>query len=170
MCSNIAISLRLSFSSFLSVFLFLHYTYTRAHAVTRSLSSTHSQTHARTKSLCPFSLHTHTHFFIFLSLSLSFSLALSYTHTLIHTNNRTHTLSHLWTRSSTHSLLSRVRAKLSSARVRARAHFSLFLSPFLPFLFVSFPILSFLFSSPLGGLLPRRLCLNRSLSLFFNSW
>jgi len=164
----LAFSHRLSFSGFLSVFLFLQYTYTRAHAVIRSLSSTHSQTHARTKSLCPFFLHTHTHFSIFLSLSLSLSLFLSYnTHTLIHTHIRTHTPSHLWTRSSTHSLLSRVRAALSSARVRARALFSLFLSPFLPFLIVSFPILSLLFSSsPLGGLLPRRLCLTRSLPDF----
>ena len=93
-----------SFCSFpLSIsFLFVHYTHTRAHAVTRSLSSTHSKTCIRTKSLCLFFLHTHTHFSLFLSLSLS--LSLSYTHTLIHTHIRTDTLSHLFTRSSTHSL------------------------------------------------------------------
>jgi len=160
-----------SLSGFLSVLLCLHYTHTRAHAVTHthSLSSTHSQKHARSNPYAIFLAHSHT--FLYLSLSFLLSLSLSYTHAMIHTHIRTHTLSHLWTRSSTHSLLSRMRAALSSACVRARALFSLFLSPFLPFLFFSFPILSVLFSSsPLSGLLPRRLCPTRSLPLFSNSW
>jgi len=176
-----------SLSGFLSVSFFLFYTHTRAHAVTCSRSSTHSGTHTRTKSLSPSFSLTHTHFSFFLSLtflslplslflfflsfSLSLSLSLSYTHTLIHTHIHTHTLSHLFTRLSTHSLLSHVRAALSSARVRARALFSLFLSPFLPFLFFSFVIWSLLLSSsPLARLFFCRLSLTRSLPLFSNSW
>ena len=62
-----------------------------------------------------------------------------------------------------------MRAALSSARVRACALFSLLLTPFLPFLFVSFLILSLLFcSSPLGGFLPRRLSLTCRF-LFFST-
>ena len=163
-----------SLSGFLSISLFLFYTHTRAHAVTRSLSSTHSQTHTRTKSLSlSFSL-THTHFF---SLPLSFSLflSLSLSLSLLHTYSDTHTHSHSHTFSPFHRLihsflLSRVRAALPLARVRARALFSLVLSPFLSFLFLSFQILSLLLSSsPLARLLPRRLSLTRSLPLFFNS-
>jgi len=113
-----------------------------------------------------------------LSLRLSVCLSLSLLHThsrtrsqTIATHIRTLTLSHLFTRSSTHSLLSRVRAALSVARAQAHALFSLFLSPFLPFLFFSFAILSLLLSSSrLARLLPRHLSLNRSLPLFFNSW
>jgi len=78
-------------SGFLSVSLFLQYTHTRAHAVTRSLSSSHSQTHTRTKSLSPSFLHTHTHFSLFLSLSLS--LSLTHTHWYTHTHSHSHTLS-----------------------------------------------------------------------------
>ena len=59
-----------SLSGFVSVSLFLFYTHTRAHAVTRSLLSTHSQTHTRTKSLSPSFSLTHTHFSLFLSLPL----------------------------------------------------------------------------------------------------
>jgi len=104
---------------------------------------------------------------ISLSSCLFLSLSLSYTRTLIHTHICTHTLSHLFTRSTTHSLLSRVRAALSSARALS----SLFLSPLLPFAFFSFAILSLLLSSsPLARLLPRRFSLTRSLPLFFNSW
>jgi len=190
-CARVPLSIFLSISSlhslsgFLSVSFFLFYTHTRAHAVTCSLSSTHTQTHTRTKSLSPSFSLTHTHFSLFLSLTflslahslflffLSFfhSLSLSLSLTLIHTHFRAHILSHLFTRSSTHSLLSRVRAALSSVRVRARAICFLFLSPFLPFLFFSFVILSlWLSSSPLAGLLFRRLSLTRLLPLFFNSW
>jgi len=66
-----------SLSGFVSVSLYLFYTHTRAHAVTRSLLSTHSQTHTRTKSSSPSFSLTHTHFSLFLSISLSFSLSLS---------------------------------------------------------------------------------------------
>jgi len=63
------------------------------------------------------------------------------------------------------------RAFLHCCRVCARALFSLFLSPFLPFLLVCFVILSLLLSSsPVARLLPRYLSLTRSLPLFFNSW
>jgi len=67
-----------SLSGFLSVFLFLHYTHTRAHAVTRSLSSTHSHsTHA--PNLYPHLSCTLTHISLSFSLSPSFSLSLSLT-------------------------------------------------------------------------------------------
>jgi len=79
-------------SGFVSVSLFLFYTHTRAHAVTRSLLSTHSQTHTRTKSLSPSFSLTRTHFSLFLSPSLSPSLSLSCTHTLIHTHSHTYFL------------------------------------------------------------------------------
>jgi len=164
-----------SLSGFLSVSFFLFYTNIWAHAVTRSLSSTHSQTYTRTKSLSRSCSLTHTPFSLSFSLSLFLSLSLLHiytdTHTLIHTHIRTHTFFHLFTCSSTHSLLSRVRAALSLARVRARALFSLFRSPFLLFLFFSFVILSLLLpSSPLDRLLPCRLSLTRLFPFFLNSW
>jgi len=141
-----------SLSGCLSVSLFLFYTRLRTRSHTLSLI--HSLTNAHThRIIIPiFLAHSHTFLSLslFLSPSLSLPLSLSYTRTLIYTHIRTHTLSHLFTRSSTHSLLSHVRAALSSARVRARALCSLFLSPFLPFFFFSLAILSLSSLPPLS--------------------
>jgi len=136
-----AFSLRLSLSLSLSL---LHtHSHTRSHALSLF---THSHTHTQTRSLSPSFSHTHSHFF----LSLSLSLSLSYTHAQTPTHIRTHTFSHLFTCPPTHSLLSRVRTALFSARVRAHDLSSLFLSPFLPFSFFSFLSISLrLSSSPL---------------------
>jgi len=144
----LSLSFALAFSLRLSVCLSLSLLHTHSPTRSHTLSLIHSLTNAHTHQIfIPiFLAHSHT----FLSLSFSFSLSISllytYTHTLIHKHIRTHTLSHVFTRSSTHSLLSRVRAALSSVRVRTRALFSLFLSPFLPFLFFAFAILSLFLS------------------------
>jgi len=116
---------------------FLFYTHTRAHAVTRSLSSTHSQTHTRTKSLSSSFSLTHTHFSLFLSLSLSISLSLSLS--LLHTYTDTHTHSHLHTLSRKHSLIHSfivvacARCVVFSACTRARSLLSVSL-PLPPFI------------------------------------
>ena len=159
----------LSQDFYLSLSFFITHTlaHTQSHALCHPV--THKRTHAL--NLYPHLSCTLTHISLSFSFSLSLSLFLLQTYTDTHTHIHTHTLFHLFTRSSTHSLFSRVRNALSSARVRASALFSLFLAPFLPFLFVSFPILSLLFSSPsLARLLPCRLSLTRSLPHFFNSW
>jgi len=191
-CVRARVSLSPSFSRFspyilseaFCLSLSFSFTHTLTHMQSHALSHplTHKRTHA--PNLYPHLSRSLTHisvssflslplslFLFFLSFSLSLSLSISYTHTLIHTHIHTHTLSHLFSCSSTHSLWSRVHAALSSAHVRARALFSLFLSPFLPFLFLSFVILSLLLSSsPLARLLFCCLSLTRSLPLFFNSW
>jgi len=180
MCVGVRVRVPLSFflslsplhslSGLLSVFLFLHYTCTRAHAVTRSLWATHSQTHTRTKIFMPiFLAHSHTCLSLSLSFTLSLSLSLLHTYTDTHTHSHSHTLSLM--NSLIHSfLLSRVSAVLSSARVRARALFSLLsvsllLPPFLVcFLSDSISVVLFLPSS-----LASFLSLCHSFAFFFNS-
>ena len=149
--SFLSLSLLHSLSVFLSVSLFLMHSLTRAHRDQIFISI--------------FLAHSHT--FLSLSSSLSFSYIQKWTRTHICTL----TLFYLFTRPPTHSLLSCLCAALSSARVRTRALSSLYLPPFLPFLFFAFLNLSlFLSSSPLARLLARRLSLTRSLPLVFNSW
>jgi len=116
------VSLSPSFSRFLfcilsqafSLSISFSFTHTLAHTQSHALS--HALTHTRTQGpdLYPHLSRTLTH----ISLSFFLSLSLSYIQTWTRTHICTLTLSHLFTRPHTHSLLSRLRAALSSARVR----------------------------------------------------
>jgi len=161
----LSLSLLHSLSGFLSVNLFLFYTHTRTHAVTRSFSCTHSHAHSGTRSLSPSFSHTHTHFSLFLPLSIS----------LLHTNMDTHTHLHSHTlslvHSPTHSFIAVAFARCAVFSTRTPLS-PLCISP-PSSLSYSFPFriyLFFLSSCPLARLLARRLSLTRSLPLVFNSW
>jgi len=161
-CVRASVSFSLSFSRFcpcilsqafyLSLSFFI--THTLAHTQSHALSHpvTHKRTHA--SNLYPHLSCTLTQISLSFSLSLSLSLSPTHIHRYTHTLALTHSLTD--SRSSNQSLLSCVRAALSSARVRTRAVFSLFLSPFsLPtsflfrfYLFCSRPPSRSLASSP----------------------
>ena len=131
--SSLFVSLKFSLVLSIRVSLCLSLSLLHTHTCTHGhlLSLIHSLTHAHTHRIFnPIFSHTHTHF------SLSFFLFLS-TNTHTHTQIREHTFFHFFTRPPPHSWLSRVSAALSSANVRACSLLSLFLSPFLPFVFFS---------------------------------
>jgi len=118
-----------SLSGFLSVSLFLFYTHTRTHAVTRSLSSlTHTRTHK--PDLYP---HLLAHSLTFLSLSLSLSLSLLHTYTNTHTHSHSHILSLVHSPSHSFITVAGAFCAVFSARTRARSLLSVSL-PLPPFL------------------------------------
>jgi len=145
-----------SFSGFLFVSLFFHYTHTRAHAVTRSLSSSYSQTHTRTKSLSPSFLHTDTYFSLVLFFSFSFSLSLTNIHWYTHTHSHSHTLSFIHSLIHSFIVFACAQCVVFSARTRERSLLSVS-RPLPPFLvrflsdsisFVLFPLSRSLASLP----------------------